>query len=139
RATSASDATTKQRSRSATIRTGSSCASTAAGAAGTRVTARRAERGRGVRMARDRQRAKRRQAERRAERLEERGSTAGASRRRAEPQDDVTDEELRDEVLRDEALTDGDLHELADLEVGAPSEDIGRPDAVLRHPQPPPP
>jgi preprotein translocase subunit SecE len=80
-------------------------------------------------MARNRQRAKERQAQRRAERLAARESGDGDARGPAN----------RDEVLRDEALTDGDLQELADLEVGAPPEDVGFSESVVRHAQPPPP
>lgn len=79
-------------------------------------------------MARDRQRAKRRQAERRAARLADRQGGG-----------EVPGPHNREELERDEALTGGDLHELADLEAGAPPEDIGRSASTLRHAQPPPP
>jgi preprotein translocase subunit SecE len=84
-------------------------------------------------MARDRQRAKQRQAERRAARLAER-RRAGGDGAAAEP-----GPHSREELERDEALTDGDLQELADLEAGAPPQDVGFSEAVVRHEQPPPP
>ena len=86
-------------------------------------------------MARDRQRAKQRQAERRAERLAQRQRPGGDGARRV---DEDPGPHSREELERDEALTDGDLHELADLEAGAPPEDMGRSAAVLRHEQVPP-
>jgi preprotein translocase subunit SecE len=90
-------------------------------------------------MARDRQRAKQRQAQRRAERLAERQSAGGDGRTHGSEPAGAGGPESREDVERDEALTGGDLHELADLEVGAPPEDLGRSDAVLRHEQAPPP
>jgi preprotein translocase subunit SecE len=68
-------------------------------------------------MARDRKRAKERQQERREERLKRMGDGAGDGKP-AEP--------------------DPDLLEQADLEVGAPPEDIGRSDRTLRDEPPPP-
>src|SRR5947209_14581101 len=87
-------------------------------------------------MARDRQRAKQRQAERRAERLAQRQQPGGDGARRVE---EDPGPHSREELERDEALTDGDLQELADLEAGAPPQDVGFSESVVRHEQPPAP
>lgn len=78
-------------------------------------------------MARDRQRAKDRQAARRAERLAQRGGPAAAPRT-SRP----------DDGLADEALRESEIEELADLEVGAPPQNVGRSDTVVESPPPPP-
>ena len=69
-------------------------------------------------MAADRKRSKQRQQQRREERLAKRGETDGA---------EATGSEEQEELL-----------EQADLEVGAPPEDIGRSDRTLREDPPPP-
>jgi preprotein translocase subunit SecE len=74
-------------------------------------------------VARDRQRAKQRQAARRAERLAERRDERRTARTSAP-----------DEGLPDEAVHDDELEELADLDVGAPPQDVGRSDTVLEAP-----
>jgi preprotein translocase subunit SecE len=77
-------------------------------------------------VARNRQRAKERQAQRRAER--QKGDGAAAPRKRAAGPDPIlggAPEPITDEQ---EEL----LHE-ADLEVGAPPEDLGRSDETLQH------
>jgi preprotein translocase subunit SecE len=76
-------------------------------------------------MARDRQRSKQRQQQRREERLAARGEQDPAA---TPPPEDPEPE-------RD---PDPDLLEQADLEVGAPPEDIGRSDRTLRDEPPPP-
>jgi preprotein translocase subunit SecE len=68
-------------------------------------------------MARDRQRSKQRQQQRRDERLAQRGESAGAGR---------------------EAEHDPELLEQADLDVGAPPQDVGRSDRTLREDPPAP-
>ena len=78
-------------------------------------------------MARDRKRAKQRQQERREERLKRMGDGDGKP---AEPQ--PTQPSQPDSDPEQEAL------EQADLEVGAPPEDIGRSDRTLRDEPPPP-
>lgn len=79
-------------------------------------------------MARDRQRSKARQQQRREERLAQRGDSA-ANQRPAR-----SDAPLADFGGRSEAELEG----LADLEVGAPPEDVGRSDRTLREEPPPP-
>jgi preprotein translocase subunit SecE len=69
-------------------------------------------------VAQKRQRSKQRQAERRAQRLAGRGD--GASTR---PSND----------------DDRELEEAVDLEVGAPPQDLGSPEFLARHEDPPPP
>src|SRR3954454_16966424 len=77
-------------------------------------------------MARNRQRSKARQQQRREERLAERREAAALGGR-------------PEEALGDGAATpDPDPLELADLEVGAPPEDVGRSDRTLRDEPPPP-
>ena len=74
-------------------------------------------------MARDRKRAKQRQQERREERLKRLQDGAGKDGKApAQPDSDP----------------EPDLLEQADLEVGAPPEDIGRSDRTLREDPPPP-
>jgi preprotein translocase SecE subunit len=81
-------------------------------------------------VARDRQRAKQRQQARREARLAERGDRPAGS----PPPDQVDGEETE----RPQAATDGEaVHEaieLADLEVGAPPQDIGFSERVIDHP-----
>ncbi|MEA2442230.1 MAG: preprotein translocase subunit SecE [Thermoleophilaceae bacterium] len=74
-------------------------------------------------MARDRQRSKARQQQRREQRLAERREAAALEGRPQEALDDAEE---------------ADLLEAADLEVGAPLEDIGRSDRTLRDEPPPP-
>jgi preprotein translocase subunit SecE len=75
-------------------------------------------------MARDRQRSKQRQQQRREERLAaRRGDGAGEAAARAQREDEEREAELLEE---------------ADLEVGAPPEDIGRSDRTLRDEPPAP-
>jgi preprotein translocase subunit SecE len=77
-------------------------------------------------MARDRQRSKARQQQRRDERLAQRREAAALGGR-------------PEEALEDgQASTEQDPIELADLEVGAPPEDIGRSARTLREEPPPP-
>lgn len=70
-------------------------------------------------MAEKRQRSKQRQAERRAQRLAQQGDTGGRSDRARG--------------------RDPELEEAADLQVGAPPEDLGQPEHFTRHESPPPP
>jgi preprotein translocase subunit SecE len=74
-------------------------------------------------MARDRQRSKQRQQQRREDRLAERRESAALGGRPEEALDDDADRE---------AL------ELADLEVGAPPQDVGRSDRTVRDEPPAP-
>jgi preprotein translocase subunit SecE len=82
-------------------------------------------------MARDRQRSKarQRQQQRRDERLAQRRDSGTAQPKSREPRPDPAplDPELEQELL-----------EQADLEVGAPPEDLGRGDHTLRDEPPPP-
>jgi preprotein translocase subunit SecE len=75
-------------------------------------------------VARNRQRAKQRQAERRAERLGDGGRTgdSGAEGAGAPDRDAPGDAQDREELLRE-----------ADLEAGAPPQDLGRSDSTLEH------
>jgi preprotein translocase subunit SecE len=75
-------------------------------------------------MARDRQRSKARQQQRREQRLAQRREAAALGGRPEEALDDGN--------------ADQDALDLADLEVGAPPEDIGRSDRTLRDEPPPP-
>jgi preprotein translocase subunit SecE len=81
-------------------------------------------------VARDRQRAKQRQQARRAARLAERGERPPGS-----PPPESVD---GDDAERPQATTDGETAheaiELADLEVGAPPQDIGFSERVIDHP-----
>jgi preprotein translocase subunit SecE len=70
-------------------------------------------------VAQKRQRSKQRQAERRAQRLAGRTGDGAASR----PSND----------------DERELEEAADLEVGAPPQDVGSPEFTTRHEEPPPP
>jgi preprotein translocase subunit SecE len=70
-------------------------------------------------VAEKRQRSKQRQAERRAQRLAQQGNTGGRSDRARG--------------------RDPELEEAADLQVGAPPEDLGQPEHFTRHENPPPP
>jgi preprotein translocase subunit SecE len=74
-------------------------------------------------MARDRQRSKQRQQQRREERLARRSDAAGAG---PEPAADP------------DAQSERELEDIADLEVGAPPEDIGTTERTLRDEPPPP-
>jgi preprotein translocase SecE subunit len=80
-------------------------------------------------MARDRQRAKQRQQARRAARLAERGDrpagSPAASARADRPSPDSGEAE---------AIERHELEEVADLEVGAPPEDVGFSERVIDHP-----
>ncbi len=69
-------------------------------------------------MARDRNRAKQRQAQRRAERLAASGGGDGAERSERARKNDIEPDELE---------------ERADLEVGAPPEDVGFSERTLAH------
>jgi preprotein translocase subunit SecE len=77
-------------------------------------------------MARNRQRAKQRQQQRREERLAQRGDGAPEPLPASKPES-APDREAERE-----------LEDQADLEVGAPPEDIGRSDRTLRDEPPPP-
>ena len=74
-------------------------------------------------MARDRNRAKQRQAQRRAERLAASGGGDGAE---------------RSERARSNDVEPSELEERADLEVGAPPEDVGFSERTLAHGPPGP-
>lgn len=74
-------------------------------------------------MAEKRQRPQQRRAERRAQRLAERGGDASH----------------RDEAARARDAEHQELEENVDLEVGAPSPEVGRSDFTTRHEEPPPP
>jgi preprotein translocase subunit SecE len=77
-------------------------------------------------MARDRQRSKARQQQRREQRLAQRREAAALGGR-------------PEEALEDgDAANEPDPLELADLEVGAPPQDVGRSDRTLRDEPPPP-
>jgi preprotein translocase subunit SecE len=77
-------------------------------------------------MARDRQRSKARQQQRREQRLAQRRETAALGGHPEEALDDGATTEEPDPL------------ELADLEVGAPPEDVGRSARTLRDEPPPP-
>jgi preprotein translocase subunit SecE len=98
-------------------------------------------------MARDRQRSKQRQQQRREERLAERRESAALGGRPEEALDSAPDQDAGpDQGLRDDASDDPgtvedrdrDALELADLEVGAPPQDVGRSDRTLRDEPPAP-
>ena len=97
-------------------------------------------------MARDRQRSKQRQQQRREQRLSERRESAALGGRPEEALDDATDATGPPKSSRDDGVDgvggvesrDPDALELADLEVGAPPEDIGRSDRTLRDEPPAP-
>jgi preprotein translocase SecE subunit len=87
-------------------------------------------------VARDRQRAKQRQQARREARLAERGGRAAGS-----PPDDGGDgaaarapEREEREPAGNDRIDPHELEELADLEVGAPPQDIGFSERVIDHP-----
>jgi preprotein translocase subunit SecE len=82
-------------------------------------------------MARDRQRSKQRQQQRREERLAQRGESADAGT-------PASDRARRDDGVGTDGERDPELLEQADLEVGAPPEDVGRSDRTLREDPPPP-
>jgi preprotein translocase subunit SecE len=85
-------------------------------------------------VARDRQRAKQRQQARREARLAERRGRAAGS-----PPPDVGDgSAARAPEPEAEPVDQHELEELADLEVGAPPEDIGFSERVIEHPSRPP-
>lgn len=87
-------------------------------------------------MARDRKRAKQRQQERREERLKRmRDGDADGADAQAPDADPAPDTETPSQPDHDSEL---DQLEQADLEVGAPPEDIGRSDRTLREDPPPP-
>ena len=77
-------------------------------------------------MARDRQR-KDRAAQRRAERLAQREGDGAAAAGNGAPGADP------DDGMPAESIADGDPKELADFEVSAPPEDVGRSDRALAH------
>ena len=79
-------------------------------------------------MARDRQRAKQRQQARRDARLAERGGRAPGS-----PPADATDGGAA-RAPEDDRVDEHELEELADLEVGAPPQDVGFSERVIDHP-----
>lgn len=74
-------------------------------------------------MARDRQRAKNRQQQRREERLAQRGESAAVP---------------RPDAANPAGQSERELEAIADLEVGAPPEDLGRSDHTLRDEPPAP-
>ena len=84
-------------------------------------------------MARDRQRAKQRQQARREARLAERGGRPPGS-----PPPDAADGDsarTRDaDANANDRIDEHELEELADLEVGAPPEDLGFSERVIDHP-----
>src|SRR4051794_26540177 len=83
-------------------------------------------------MARNRQRSKARQQQRREQRLAQRRESAALGGRPEEALDDS-------QVVEDgQASTEQDPIELADLEVGAPPEDVGRSARTLREDPPGP-
>jgi preprotein translocase subunit SecE len=83
-------------------------------------------------MARNRQRSKARQQQRREQRLAQRRESAALGGRPEEALDDS-------QVVEDgQASTEQDPIELADLEVGAPPEDVGRSARSLREEPPAP-
>src|SRR3954466_4932832 len=83
-------------------------------------------------MARNRQRSKARQQQRREQRLAQRRESAALGGRPEEALDES-------QVVEDgQASTEQDPIELADLEVGAPPEDVGRSARTLREEPPPP-
>jgi preprotein translocase subunit SecE len=85
-------------------------------------------------MARDRQRQKQRQQQRREERLAQRRESGTSRAEPAGAQKNARD----DGVGTPDEVRDPDALELADLEVGAPLEDIGRSDRTLRDEPPAP-
>jgi preprotein translocase SecE subunit len=82
-------------------------------------------------VARDRQRAKQRQQARRAARLAERGARPAGS-----PPPEAGDGRTARaaEPAEPETVDQHELEELADLEVGAPPEDVGFSERVIDHP-----
>jgi preprotein translocase subunit SecE len=89
-------------------------------------------------MARDRQRSKQRQQQRREQRLAQRREEAALGGRPEEALDPGPAKRSRDDGVGAPDVRDPDALELADLEVGAPPEDIGRSDRTLRDEPPPP-
>jgi preprotein translocase subunit SecE len=85
-------------------------------------------------VARDRQRAKQRQQARRAARLAERGSRAPGS----PPPEAVDGHDTERPQTAGESELVEDALELADLEVGAPPQDVGFSERVIDHPAHPP-
>ena len=83
-------------------------------------------------MARDRQRSKQRQQQRREERLARRDEPVAGDGAPPEPLPPSKPEPTPDRE------SERELEEQADLEVGAPPEDIGRSDRTLRDEPPPP-
>jgi preprotein translocase SecE subunit len=84
-------------------------------------------------VARDRQRAKQRQQARREARLARRGRPPGAPL-----PDDGDGSAARAPETEPEPVDQHELEELADLEVGAPPEDVGFSERVIDHPSRPP-
>jgi len=80
-------------------------------------------------VARDRQRAKQRQQARRDARLAERGGRAAGS-----PPADATDGGAARAPVENERVDEHELEELADLEVGAPPQNVGFSERVIDHP-----
>jgi preprotein translocase subunit SecE len=96
-------------------------------------------------MARDRKRAKQRQQERREERLKRMRDGDGEPEAEAEaeadakpPEADPPTERKQDPPSQPDSDPEPDLLEQADLEVGAPPEDVGRSDRTLREDPPAP-
>jgi preprotein translocase subunit SecE len=94
-------------------------------------------------MARDRQRSKQRQQQRREERLAQRREEAALGGRPEEALDDAGPGESSgadgsERAAGTESSPESEALELADLEVGAPPQDVGRSDRTLRDEPPPP-
>jgi preprotein translocase subunit SecE len=93
-------------------------------------------------MARDRQRAKQRQQQRREERLAQLGESGGAAA--GEPRDPATPREPRQPVPptdgngAGDGRRDAEIEDRADLEVGAPPEDLGFSERTIRDEHEPP-
>jgi preprotein translocase SecE subunit len=83
-------------------------------------------------MARDRQRAKQRQQARRAARLAERGGRPAGSP--PDAGDGRTGDGRSAAPAEPDSVERHELEELADLEVGAPPEDVGFSERVIDHP-----
>jgi hypothetical protein len=85
-------------------------------------------------VARDRQRAKQRQQARRAARLAERGDRPAGT---PPPDADGGSQSAAaadDRAVENDRIDEHELEELADLEVGAPPEDLGFSERVIDHP-----
>jgi len=85
-------------------------------------------------VARDRQRAKQRQQARREARLAERGGRAPGSPPRDADGGAAEAPSREDRAAENDRVDEHELEELADLEVGAPPEDLGFSERVIDHP-----